>query len=149
MKVVVVTSQKHGSGKTTLAAHVAVEVERASDGPARLIDTDKRARSVCGSLISNNGTRTLMGNSVSPRLARDLCCFVAPASGPPLDGQCWEFINVSSLPLLRWLRKALCDFTYSCWKLTDLKPPGQPFSFDSAQTVLNVPLHHAERKDFV
>ena len=33
---------KGGRGKTTLAAHLAVEVERAGDGPAWLIDTDKQ-----------------------------------------------------------------------------------------------------------
>ena len=42
MKTIVVTSQKGGSGKTTLATHLAVEVERAGDGPAWLIDTDKQ-----------------------------------------------------------------------------------------------------------
>jgi chromosome partitioning protein len=42
MKTIVVTSQKGGSGKTTIAAHLAVETERASDGPAWLIDTDKQ-----------------------------------------------------------------------------------------------------------
>ena len=36
------TSQKGGSGKTTLAAHLAVEAERVGDGPAWLIDTDKQ-----------------------------------------------------------------------------------------------------------
>src|SRR5271165_4433903 len=43
MKTIIMTSQKGGSGKTTLAAHLAVEVERAGDGPAWLIDTDKQA----------------------------------------------------------------------------------------------------------
>lgn len=42
MKTIVVTSQKGGSGKTTLATHLAVEAERAGDGPAWLIDTDKQ-----------------------------------------------------------------------------------------------------------
>lgn len=42
MKTIVVTSQKGGSGKTTVAAHLAVECERAGDGPAWLIDTDKQ-----------------------------------------------------------------------------------------------------------
>jgi chromosome partitioning protein len=43
MKTIVITSQKGGSGKTTLAAHLAVEAERSGDGPAWLIDTDKQA----------------------------------------------------------------------------------------------------------
>jgi chromosome partitioning protein len=36
-------SQKGGSGKTSLAAHLAVEAERVGDAPAWLIDTDKQA----------------------------------------------------------------------------------------------------------
>lgn len=43
MKTIVVTSQKGGSGKTMLTAHLAVEAERAGDGPAWLIDTDRQA----------------------------------------------------------------------------------------------------------
>jgi chromosome partitioning protein len=40
MKIVVITSQKGGSGKTTLAAHLAVAAELANDGPTVVIDTD-------------------------------------------------------------------------------------------------------------
>jgi chromosome partitioning protein len=42
MKTIVVTSQKGGSAKTTLTAHLAVEAERAGDGPTWLVDTDKQ-----------------------------------------------------------------------------------------------------------
>lgn len=42
MKKILVTSQKGGSGKTTLAAHLAVEAERSGDVPVWLIDTDKQ-----------------------------------------------------------------------------------------------------------
>jgi chromosome partitioning protein len=40
MKVVAVASQKGGTGKTTLAGHIAVEAERMGAGPVALIDTD-------------------------------------------------------------------------------------------------------------
>lgn len=43
MKVIVFASQKGGSGKTTLAAHLAVAAEKAGDGPCVLIDTDPQA----------------------------------------------------------------------------------------------------------
>lgn len=40
MQTIVINSQKGGSGKTTLCAHLSVEAERAGDGPVFLIDTD-------------------------------------------------------------------------------------------------------------
>ena len=40
MKVVVIAARKGGSGKTTIAGHLAVQAERAGQGPAALIDID-------------------------------------------------------------------------------------------------------------
>jgi chromosome partitioning protein len=40
MRIIVMASQKGGSGKTTLAGHLAVEADRRGDGPVALIDTD-------------------------------------------------------------------------------------------------------------
>lgn len=40
MQTIVINSQKGGSGKTSLCAHLAVEAERAGQGPVYLIDTD-------------------------------------------------------------------------------------------------------------
>ena len=40
MQIILINSQKGGSGKTMLAKHLSVEAERAKDGPVFLIDTD-------------------------------------------------------------------------------------------------------------
>jgi chromosome partitioning protein len=40
MRIIAVTSQKGGSGKTTLSGHLAVAAELAGAGPVALIDTD-------------------------------------------------------------------------------------------------------------
>ena len=40
MQVLAFTSQKGGSGKTTLAGHIAVEAERSGAGPVAVVDTD-------------------------------------------------------------------------------------------------------------
>ena len=40
MYVLVMASQKGGSGKTTLSGHLAVEADQAGIGPVALIDTD-------------------------------------------------------------------------------------------------------------
>ena len=42
MQIIVFNSQKGGSGKTTLCAHLAVQAERTGDGPVFLIDTDSQ-----------------------------------------------------------------------------------------------------------
>ena len=43
MKTLLVTSQKGGSGKTTLTAHLAVEIERSDSARVYLLDTDRQA----------------------------------------------------------------------------------------------------------
>ncbi len=66
MRVLAISSQKGGSGKTTLAGHIAVEAERVGAGPVALIDTDPQ-----GSLDSGLGStprrrwRKKAGNSMN------------------------------------------------------------------------------------
>jgi len=42
MQIIAVASQKGGSGKTTLAGHLAVAADRAGAGPVALVDTDRQ-----------------------------------------------------------------------------------------------------------
>lgn len=43
MKILVLASQKGGTGKTTLAGHLSVAAEMAGDGPAIMLDMDQQA----------------------------------------------------------------------------------------------------------
>ena len=52
MRILTIASQKGGSGKTTLTAHLAVEAEYRKAGPVAVIDTDPQ-----GSLASWWNTR--------------------------------------------------------------------------------------------
>ena len=61
MLVMALASQKGGSGKTTLAGHLAVEAERSGAGPVALIDCDPQ-----GSLSDWWNERA----SSTPRFAR-------------------------------------------------------------------------------
>lgn len=40
MQIIIINSQKGGSGKTAICAHLSVQAERTGDGPVYLIDTD-------------------------------------------------------------------------------------------------------------
>ena len=71
MRVVVFASQKGGSGKTTLAGHVAVQAERAGAGPVAIIDTDRQ-----GSLADwwnvRESETPIFARTTFPRLISDL-----------------------------------------------------------------------------
>ncbi|MGH6886395.1 MAG: AAA family ATPase [Kiloniellales bacterium] len=71
MQVLTFASQKGGSGKTTLAGHIAVQAERAGAGPVAVIDTDPQ-----GSLAEwwneRPGDTPLFAQTFISRLAEDL-----------------------------------------------------------------------------
>jgi len=71
MQVVAFASQKGGSGKTTLAGHVAVQAERSGAGPVALIDTDPQ-----GSLAEwwneRQADTPLFARTSVPQLAADV-----------------------------------------------------------------------------
>ena len=71
MHIVAIASQKGGSGKTTLAGHLAVAADKAGAGPVALVDTDPQ-----GSLAewwnARKSDTPLFARTVSARLAADV-----------------------------------------------------------------------------
>lgn len=71
MQVVAFSSQKGGSGKTTLAGHMAVQAERAGDGPVALVDTDPQG-SLADWWNEREAEAPLFAHTTIARLAEDL-----------------------------------------------------------------------------
>jgi chromosome partitioning protein len=71
MRVLAVASQKGGSGKTTLAGHLAVQAERAAAGPVALLDIDPQGTLVDWSAARADPQPSFVSTCV-PRLAADL-----------------------------------------------------------------------------
>lgn len=71
MQTIAIASQKGGTGKTTLAGHLAVAADRAGQGPVLLIDADPR-----GSLTqwwnARRSLAPLLACATAPRLAASM-----------------------------------------------------------------------------
>jgi chromosome partitioning protein len=134
LKTIVITSQKGGSGKTTLAAHLAVEAERAGDSPAWLIDTDQQATL---SQWHDRREQETPQRAEMPfaRLADGLAdiakrgaayCFIDTA--PTISNQTGAIINLADLILIP-VRPSPADL----WSVSEtvelVKSAGKPFLF--------------------
>lgn len=71
MNVVAVTSQKGGTGKTTLSGHLAVQAERSGMGPVVLVDCDPQGSLTNWWNLRQGETPVLVQTSL-PKLAEDL-----------------------------------------------------------------------------
>lgn len=134
MKTIVITSQKGGSGKTTLAAHLAVEAERAGDAPAWLIDTDEQ-----GTLSQWHERREAetpqRAEMPFARLAAGLAnmvergaayCFIDTA--PTISGQSASLIDLADLVLIP-VRPSPADLWAVAETVALVKAAGKPFLF--------------------
>lgn len=106
MHVIAVASQKGGSGKTTLAGHIAVEADRRSTGPVALVDTDPQ-----GSLSEWWNVRAaqtpLFARTAAARLAvdaermRDLGVKLLVIDTPPaIEAMIAEVIHLADLVVI-------------------------------------------------
>jgi chromosome partitioning protein len=134
MKTIVITSQKGGSGKTTLAAHLAVEAERAGDAPAWLIDTDEQATLSQWHERRENETPQ-RAEMPFARLAEGLgniaargaaYCFIDTA--PTISAQSEAIIGLADLVLIP-VRPSPADLWAVSETVALVKDAGKPFMF--------------------
>lgn len=164
MKTIVITSQKGGSGKTTLAAHLAVEAERAGDGPAWLIDTDEQ-----GTLSQWHERREAetpqRADVILARLADSLevlagrgasYCFIDTA--PTISSQSAALVQLADLVVIP-VRPSPADLWSVAETVALVKDAGKPFLFAltqakpqaiiTAQTVAALSAHGRVAQSFI
>jgi chromosome partitioning protein len=134
MKTIVITSQKGGSGKTTLAAHLAVEAERAGDGPAWLIDTDEQATLSQWHERRDHETPqraempfSRLAEGLANLAAREAAyCFIDTA--PTISAQSAAIIGLANLVLIP-VRPSPADLWAVSETVALVKEAGKPFLF--------------------
>ena len=133
MKTIVVASQKGGSGKTMLAAHLAVEAERTGD-EAWLIDTDRQATL---SLWHERRQADTPQRLAAPfaRLAEGVAklatqgadyCFIDTA--PTLSDQNTVLLDLADFVLIP-VRPSPADLWAVAETVAQVKDAGKPFMF--------------------
>lgn len=134
MKNIVISSQKGGSGKTTLAAHLAVEAERVGDAPAWLIDTDEQGTLSQWHERRQNETPQ-RAEMPFTRLAEGLAniagrgaayCFIDTA--PTISAQSAAIIDLADLVLIP-VRPSPADLWAVAETVALVKEAGKPFLF--------------------
>ena len=71
MHVLVLASQKGGSGKTTLSGHLAVEADHAGIGPVALLDTDPQGSLSHWWKNNTNKPAVLISSDIVPAPKKD------------------------------------------------------------------------------
>jgi len=131
MKKIVVSSQKGGSGKTTLTAHLAVEAGRNGDGPAWLIDTDKQGTLSRWHQRRENDQPQRLDVTYS-RLVADLAklqgtyCFIDTA--PTISEQNEAIISIADFVLIP-VRPSPTDLWSVAETVALVKKAAKPFLF--------------------
>jgi chromosome partitioning protein len=133
-RVIVVASQKGGSGKTTIAAHLAVQAAMAGHGPAVLVDTDPqgsltewwRARNDDTLALATVRSEDLANN---PRELRSHGAAVAIIDTPPaLTTSIEQVISLGDLVLLP-ARPSPHDLRAISATVNMTRRAGKPFLF--------------------
>jgi chromosome partitioning protein len=142
MQTIVINSQKGGSGKTSLCAHLSVEAERAGDGPVYLIDTDpqgtlstwhenRKAEAPHRVEVTLSGLAPALG---SLALREAALCFIDTAPNRGEDNA--ELFRLADLVLVP-VRPSPSDLWAVSATVALLKQVGAPFLFVVNQATLN------------
>lgn len=105
MQVLAIISRKGGVGKSTLAAHLAVEAERQKAGPVVLVDMDPQ-RSLGDWWDARAGETPVLANTTAATLERDLVALAADFSlaiidtPPALTGEIGAVVRLADLVLI-------------------------------------------------
>jgi chromosome partitioning protein len=106
MYVVALCSQKGGSGKTTLAGHLAVQAELAGAGPVALVDTDPQGSLAAWWNARDQQTPAFIATSLAElpadieRLRLEGCCLVVIDTPPAINMAIQRVINVADLVVI-------------------------------------------------
>lgn len=135
MKTILVTSQKGGSGKTMLTAHLAVEAERNDDAPVWIVDTDRQGTLTRWHERRRHAETPQRADVRLERLASGLAtleqqggafCFIDTA--PTISQQTANLIDLADLVVVP-VRPSPSDL----WAVTEtvqlVKEAGKPFVF--------------------
>jgi len=141
MQTIVINSQKGGSGKTSLCAHLSVEAERAGDGPVYLIDTDPQ-----GTLSTWHEARAAetphrvetslaeLAPTLDTLAQREAAlCFIDTAPNRSDNAGLFELADLVLVPV----RPSPSDLWAVSATVALLKKAGRPFLFVVNQATLN------------
>jgi chromosome partitioning protein len=134
MHIIVINSQKGGSGKTMLCKHLAVEAERAGDGPIFLIDTDPQG-SLSAWHAKREANHPVLADVPFEGIAKGLevlrhhgaeYCIIDTASGRlDIASDLFKLANLVIFPL----QDSEDDLTAAPVTIQNLKQAGAPFVF--------------------
>jgi chromosome partitioning protein len=141
MQTIVINSQKGGSGKTSLCAHLSVEAAQAGDGPVYLIDTDPQ-----GTLSTWHEARaaetphrieiglTELAPALGTLAQRGAAlCFIDTAPNRSDDAGLFQLADLVLVPV----RPSPSDLWAVSATVALLKRAGTPFLFVVNQATLN------------